>query len=108
MGIEIAATRQILLHANAGDIIFAFGNFVVGGNFIFFWVFLKGNPVDFFKGVKKGVPLNKHALIFSIQLRSTAFLQNSLLAPYDWTIPHCETDGKKTHHCRLSDLKGER
>jgi type III secretion protein V len=34
LGIEIAATRQILLHANAGDIIFAFGNFVVGGNFI--------------------------------------------------------------------------
>jgi len=34
LGIEIAATRQILLHADAGDIIFAFGNFVVGGNFI--------------------------------------------------------------------------
>ncbi len=34
LGIEIAATRQILLHANAGHIIFAFGNFVVGGNFI--------------------------------------------------------------------------
>lgn len=34
LGIEIAATRQILLHANAGEIILAFGNFVVGGNFI--------------------------------------------------------------------------
>ena len=34
LGIEIAATRQILLHADAGHIIFAFGNFVVGGNFI--------------------------------------------------------------------------
>ena len=35
MGIEIAATRQILLHADAGDIIIlAFGNYVVGGNFI--------------------------------------------------------------------------
>ncbi len=34
LGIEIAATRQILLHADAGEIIFAFGNFVVGGNFI--------------------------------------------------------------------------
>ena len=34
LGIEIAATRQILLHADGGDIIFAFGNFVVGGNFI--------------------------------------------------------------------------
>ncbi|NDD57761.1 MAG: EscV/YscV/HrcV family type III secretion system export apparatus protein [Chlamydiae bacterium] len=34
LGIEISATRQILLHANAGHIIYAFGNFVVGGNFI--------------------------------------------------------------------------
>lgn len=34
LGIEISATRQILLHAYAGEIIFAFGNFVVGGNFI--------------------------------------------------------------------------
>lgn len=30
LGIEISATRQILLHADAGHIIFAFGNFVVG------------------------------------------------------------------------------
>ncbi len=34
LGVSIAATRQILLHANAGDIIFAFGNYVVGGNFV--------------------------------------------------------------------------
>ena len=34
LGIEIAATRQILLKADAGDIIQAFGEFVVGGNFI--------------------------------------------------------------------------
>jgi type III secretion protein V len=34
LGIEIAATRQILLHANAGEIIWAFGHYVVGGNFI--------------------------------------------------------------------------
>jgi type III secretion protein V len=34
LGIEIAATRQILLHADGGHIIYAFGNFVVGGNFI--------------------------------------------------------------------------
>ncbi len=34
LGIEIAATRQILLHANAGEIIHAFGEFVVGGNFV--------------------------------------------------------------------------
>ncbi len=34
LGIEISATRQILLHANAGHIIYGFGNMVVGGNFI--------------------------------------------------------------------------
>jgi type III secretion protein V len=34
LGIEISATREILLHAYAGEIIFAFGRFVVGGNFI--------------------------------------------------------------------------
>ncbi|MDN3504901.1 MAG: type III secretion system export apparatus subunit SctV [Rhabdochlamydiaceae bacterium] len=34
IGIEISATRQILLHADAGDIILAFGEFVVGGNFV--------------------------------------------------------------------------
>lgn len=34
LGIEISATRQILLHADAGHIIYAFGGFVVGGNFV--------------------------------------------------------------------------
>ena len=34
LGVNIASTRQILLHAYAGDIIYSFGNFVVGGNFI--------------------------------------------------------------------------
>ncbi|MBS0620138.1 MAG: type III secretion system export apparatus subunit SctV [Verrucomicrobia bacterium] len=34
LGIEISATRQILLHAYAGHIIQAFGNVVVGGNFV--------------------------------------------------------------------------
>lgn len=34
LGIEISATRQILLHAYAGEVIFAFGHFVVGGNFV--------------------------------------------------------------------------
>ncbi|MCH9612299.1 MAG: Invasion protein InvA [Chlamydiia bacterium] len=34
LGIEIAATRQILLHADAGEVIAAFGHFVVGGNFV--------------------------------------------------------------------------
>jgi type III secretion protein V len=34
LGIEISATKQILLKANAGHIIYSFGNVVVGGNFI--------------------------------------------------------------------------
>ncbi len=34
LGVNISSTRQILLHANAGEIIFAFGNFVVGGNYV--------------------------------------------------------------------------
>ncbi len=34
LGLNIASTRQILLHANAGEIIFQFGNFIVEGNFI--------------------------------------------------------------------------
>lgn len=34
LGIEISATRQILLHADGGHIIYAFGNFVVGGSFV--------------------------------------------------------------------------
>ncbi len=34
LGINIASTRQILLHAYAGHVIQAFGEFVVGGNYI--------------------------------------------------------------------------
>ncbi len=34
LAISIATTRLILLYADAGEIIFTFGNFVVGGNFI--------------------------------------------------------------------------
>ncbi len=34
LGLNIASTRQILLNANAGQIIFSFGDFVVGGNFV--------------------------------------------------------------------------
>jgi len=34
LGLNIASTRQILLHANAGEIIFQFGAWVVGGNFV--------------------------------------------------------------------------
>ncbi|MDF2578072.1 MAG: sctV [Chlamydiales bacterium] len=34
LGLNIASTRQILLNANAGHIIQAFGTYVVGGNFV--------------------------------------------------------------------------
>lgn len=34
LGLNIASTRQILLQANAGQIIFQFGDYVVGGNFV--------------------------------------------------------------------------
>ena len=34
LGVNISSTRQILLHANAGKIIYAFGTFVVGGNYV--------------------------------------------------------------------------
>lgn len=34
LGVNISSTRQILLHAFAGDIIQTFGNFVVGGSFV--------------------------------------------------------------------------
>ena len=34
LGVSISATRQILLHAYAGEIISAFGHFVVGGNYV--------------------------------------------------------------------------
>ncbi|HEV7736653.1 MAG TPA: FHIPEP family type III secretion protein, partial [Chlamydiales bacterium] len=34
LGVNISSTRQILLHHNAGTIISAFGNFVVGGNYV--------------------------------------------------------------------------
>lgn len=34
LGVNITSTRQILLHAYAGEVIQAFGNFVVGGNYV--------------------------------------------------------------------------
>ena len=34
LGIEISATKRILLYASAGDIIYAFGNVVVAGSFV--------------------------------------------------------------------------
>ncbi len=34
LGLEVSATRLILLKANAGEVIDAFGNFVVAGNLV--------------------------------------------------------------------------
>ncbi len=34
LSLNVSTTRQILLHADAGQIIYTFGNFVVGGNYI--------------------------------------------------------------------------
>ncbi len=48
LGVNIATTRQILLHAYAGEIIQAFGNFVVGGNYVVgFVIFLIITIVQF-------------------------------------------------------------
>lgn len=48
LGVNIATTRQVLLHAYAGEIIQAFGDFVVGGNYIVgFVVFLIITIVQF-------------------------------------------------------------
>lgn len=34
LSLNVSATRLILLHAHAGEVINAFGNFVVGGNYV--------------------------------------------------------------------------
>ncbi len=34
LGLNVSATRLILLHGDAGEVITAFGNFVVGGNYV--------------------------------------------------------------------------
>lgn len=48
LGVNIASTRQILLHAYAGEIIQAFGMFVVGGNYVVgFVIFLIITIVQF-------------------------------------------------------------
>lgn len=48
LGVNISSTRQILLHAYAGEIISAFGDFVVGGNYVVgFVIFLIITIVQF-------------------------------------------------------------
>ncbi len=34
LALNVSASRLILLHANAGEVVSAFGNFVVGGNYV--------------------------------------------------------------------------
>ena len=53
LGVSIATTRQVLLHAYAGAIIQAFGNFVVGGNYVVgFVIFLIITIVQFIVVIK--------------------------------------------------------
>lgn len=53
LGVSIATTRQILLHAYAGEIIQAFGKFVVGGNYVVgFVIFLIITIVQFIVVIK--------------------------------------------------------
>lgn len=48
LGVNISSTRQILLHAYAGEVIQAFGRFVVGGNYVVgFVIFLIITIVQF-------------------------------------------------------------
>ncbi|MEZ5314624.1 MAG: type III secretion system export apparatus subunit SctV [Chlamydiales bacterium] len=48
LGVNISSTRQILLHAYSGEIISAFGHFVVGGNYVVgFVIFLIITIVQF-------------------------------------------------------------
>ncbi len=48
LGLNVATTRSILLHGDAGRIIFGFGNFVVGGNYVVgFIIFLIITLVQF-------------------------------------------------------------
>jgi type III secretion protein V len=48
LGLNISTTRGILLHADAGEVIYAFGNFVVGGNYVVgFIIFLIITLVQF-------------------------------------------------------------
>lgn len=53
LGVSIATTRQVLLHAYAGEIIQAFGNYVVGGSYVVgFVIFLIITIVQFIVVIK--------------------------------------------------------
>nr|NGX49289.1 Secretion system apparatus protein SsaV [Candidatus Anoxychlamydiales bacterium] len=67
LGVNISSTRQILLHANAGEIIFAFGNFVVGGNYVVGGViFLIITVVQFIVVVKGAERVSEVAARFTL------------------------------------------
>ncbi len=67
LGVNISSTRQILLHANAGEIIFAFGDFVVGGNYVVGGViFLIITVVQFIVVVKGSERVSEVAARFTL------------------------------------------
>ena len=67
LGVNISSTRQILLHANAGKIIFAFGNFVVQGDYIVGGViFLIITVVQFIVVVKGAERVSEVAARFTL------------------------------------------
>ncbi|HEU63916.1 MAG TPA: EscV/YscV/HrcV family type III secretion system export apparatus protein, partial [Chlamydiae bacterium] len=67
LGVNISSTRQILLHANAGEIIFAFGNFVVAGNYVVGGViFLIITVVQFIVVVKGAERVSEVAARFTL------------------------------------------
>jgi len=67
LGVNISSTRQILLNANAGKIIFAFGNFVVQGNYVVGGViFLIITVVQFIVVVKGAERVSEVAARFTL------------------------------------------
>ena len=67
LGVNISSTRQILLHANAGEIIFAFGNFVVAGDYVVGGViFLIITVVQFIVVVKGAERVSEVAARFTL------------------------------------------
>src|SRR5205807_5703050 len=90
LALEVSATRLILLDANAGEIINAFGNFVVAGNFVVGGViFLILTLVQFLVVAKGSERVAEVAARFTLdampgkQMSIDADLRNQLISPED-------------------------
>jgi type III secretion protein V len=88
LALEVSATRLILLEANAGEIINAFGNFVVAGNFVVGGVvFLILTLVQFLVVAKGSERVAEVAARFTLdampgkQMSIDADLRNQLISP---------------------------